>query len=276
MEHADTPLPAALTAPDAPVRLAVDGGIAVVTLNRPDAHNVLDVGMSRAVIAAVEATAAAVRSGSVRAVLIRGTGRSFCAGGDIQGFAGSADARAALLHEMIPPLSAAVHALATLPVPVVAALNGAVGGGGLGLAFCADITIAAESMALRGGYTAIGLTPDVGASWFVTRAIGAARAKRVFFANEKITAAQCLAWGLVSEVVPDARLDTRALALVRSLAAGATHALACTKQLVDGAGQRTLAEHLALEARSMVAAGRHAESAEGVAAFLEKRAPRFG
>lgn len=257
------------------VRLDIDAALAVVTMNRPAAHNVLNVDTSLALRAAIAEIVPRVAAGTVRAVLLRGTGRSFCAGGAIGGFAGSADERAAVLGDMIPPLNEALHTLATLPVPVLSALNGAVGGGGIGLAFCADIAIAAESMVLRGGYTGIGLTPDVGSSWFVARAVGPQRAKRIFFCNEKITAAQCLAWGLVSEIVPDAELDAHALALAHTLSAGATRAIGRTKSLVDGAAQRTLAEQMALEARCMVESGRDAESAEGVAAFMAKQTPRF-
>jgi 2-(1,2-epoxy-1,2-dihydrophenyl)acetyl-CoA isomerase len=271
-------LPAWLTAADARVRLEFvgdDGALAIVTLNRPDAHNVLDPETARVLRAAIAEVAPRVAEEQVRAVLLRGTGRSFCAGGDITCFTGSADERAAVLGSMIPPLNGALHTLATLSVPVVSALNGAVGGGGIGLAFCADIVIAAESMVLRGGYTGIGLTPDVGSSWFLARAIGAARAKRVFFCNEKISAAQCLAWGLVSELVPDAELDARALALAQGLARSATRAIGRTKALVDGAADRSLSEQMALEAGFMVDAGRDSESAEGVAAFLARRPPRF-
>lgn len=267
--------PAALGATDARVRVQEDGALALITLNRPHAHNVLDTETSRAFVGAVDLVAARVQAGQVRAVLLRGKGRSFCAGGDITGFQGSAEARADLLERMIPPLNAAVQTLAALPVPVVAALNGAVGGGGIGLAFCADITIAANSMVLRGGYTGIGLTPDVGASFFLTRAVGVARAKFIFFTNQKISAAQCLAWGLVSELWPEAELDARALALAHSLATGATRALARTKTLLDGASAGNLAEQMALEAQCMVASGKDAESSEGVTAFLERREPRF-
>lgn len=257
------------------VRLDFDAALAVVTMNQPEAHNVLDVETSLALRGAIAEIAPRVAAGTVRAVLLRGTGRSFCAGGAIGGFGGSADERAAVLADMIPPLNEALHTLATLPVPVLSALNGAVGGGGIGLAFCADIVIAAESMVLRGGYTGIGLTPDVGSSWFVTRAVGPQLAKRIFFCNEKIAAGQCLAWGLISEIVPDAELDARALAMARALAAGATRAIGRTKSLLDGAAQRTLAEQMALEARFMVESGRDEESAEGVSAFMGKRAPRF-
>ncbi|EHR71263.1 enoyl-CoA hydratase/carnithine racemase [Burkholderiales bacterium JOSHI_001] len=271
-------LPALLTAADARVRLEFvgdDGALAIVTLNRPDAHNVLDPDTAHVLRTAIAEVAPRVAEEQVRAVLLRGTGRSFCAGGDIACFTGTADERANVLGSMIPPLNSALHTLATLTVPVVSALNGAVGGGGIGLAFCADIVIAAESMVLRGGYTGIGLTPDVGSSWFLARAIGGARAKRVFFCNEKISAAQCLAWGLVSELVPDAELDARALALAQSLASSATRAIGRTKALVDGAADRSLSEQMALEAGFMVDSGRDSESAEGVAAFLARRAPRF-
>jgi 2-(1,2-epoxy-1,2-dihydrophenyl)acetyl-CoA isomerase len=268
-------LPASVSAPDAAVRLQLEEALALITLNRPEAHNVLDAATASALLAAVAELAQRVKAGQVRAVLLQGTGRSFCAGGDISGFTGNADERAAVLGSMIPPLNDALHTLATLPVPVVVALNGAVGGGGMGLAFCGDITLAAQGMVLRGGYTGIGLTPDVGSSWFLTRAVGPVQAKRILFCNEKISAAQCLAMGLVSEVLPEAELPARALALAQQLAAAATRAIGRTKHLVDGAADRSLAEQMALEARYMVASGHDSESAEGVAAFLERRAPRY-
>jgi 2-(1,2-epoxy-1,2-dihydrophenyl)acetyl-CoA isomerase len=261
--------------PAAPVRLEIDGRVALLTMNRPEAHNVLGVETSRVLIAAIEHLVPRVEQGELRAVLLRGRGHSFCAGGDIAGFVGSAEQRAEVLQTMIPPLNAALQQLAALPVPVLSALNGAVGGGGIGLALCADIVIAADTLVLRGGYTGIGLTPDVGASWFVERAIGPARARRLFFCNEKLDATQCLAWGLVSELVPADELEARALALAQGLAAGATRAIGRTKALLDGAARHALAEQMALEAQAMVASGRDPESAEGVAAFLARRAPQF-
>lgn len=270
------PIPAALAAADARVRLDIDSALARVTLNRPESLNALDVATSQVLIAVVEDLVPRVRDGSVRAVLLRAEGRSFCAGGDITGFTGTPGQRAEVLRQMIPPLNAALHTLAGLPVPVVSAVNGAVGGGGIGLALCADIVVAAQSMVLRGGYTGIGLSPDVGSSWFVTRLVGPARAKRIFFCNEKVDAATCLQWGLVSEVVPDAELQARAHALAQGLVAGAVRATGRTKALLDGALDRSLAEQMALEAEGMVASGLDAESGEGVAAFLERRAPDFG
>jgi 2-(1,2-epoxy-1,2-dihydrophenyl)acetyl-CoA isomerase len=172
-------------------------------------------------------------------------------------------------------LGESVRALAALPVPVVSAVQGAVAGGGIGLALCADVVLAAESMRLRGGYTAIGLTPDLGASWFLTRRAGEARAKEIFFQNRAFTAKECLALGIVDAVHPDALLGAEAQALARRLADGATAALGRAKLLVDGAAGRTLEQHLALEQGSMVASARTDDSREGLAAFLEKRNPKF-
>ncbi len=259
-----------------PVLLEHDGALAIITMNQPDRHNVLDLPASSALIAAVASVAQGVAAGEVRCVLLRGTGRSFCAGGDIQDFAHAADGLAGLLDRFIPPLHDAIHTLATLPVPVISALNGPIGGGGIGLALCADIVLAAETMVLRGGYCAIGLSPDVGSSWFLARLLGPQRAKRILFCNDKASARQCEAWGLVSEVLPDAaQLNARALALAHRLAASATRAIGRTKALVDGAADRTLQQQLAQEHQGMVACGRDAESAEGVSAFIGKRTPRF-
>jgi len=247
-------------------------GIAVLTLNRPERANVLDLELSAALIAAVEAVA---EDATVRALLLRAEGRHFCAGGDISDFVRSRDDMGTLLDTHIPPLHRAIERLAGLPIPVVSALNGPIGGGGIGLALCADIVLAAESMKLRGGYSAIGLTPDVGASWFLTRRVGVARAKEIFFTNAPLSAQRCLDWGIVSAVWPDAELGARADALVASLARGATGALGRTKRLVDAAPLHSLAEHLDHEHRAMVASGHTPDAVEGVTAFAEKRAPVF-
>lgn len=248
-------------------------GTAVLTLNRPERANVLDLELSAALIAAIDAVA---DDPAVRAVLLQAKGRQFCGGGDIGDFVRSRDDIGALLDAHIPPLHRAIERLATLPVPVVSALNGPIGGGGIGLALAADIVIAAESMKLRGGYSAIGLTPDAGSSWFLTRRVGAARAKEIFLTNAPLSAQRCLDWGIVSEVWPDAELGERAAALVASLARGATGALGRAKQLVDSAPLHGLAEHLHHEHQAMVASGRTADAVEGVTAFSEKRASVFG
>jgi 2-(1,2-epoxy-1,2-dihydrophenyl)acetyl-CoA isomerase len=212
----------------------------------------------------------------VRAVVLAAAGKAFCVGGDIAAMMEAGAELPAWIGAMAGALGEAVRGLATLPVPVVSAVQGGVAGGGIGLALCADLVLAGESMRLRGGYTAIGLTPDLGASWFLTRRAGAARAKEIFFQNRALTARECLALGIVDAVHPDALLGAEAEALARRLADGATAALGRAKGLVDGAGARTLEEQLALERDGMVASAGTGDAREGIAAFLEKRSPRFG
>ncbi|AEI81949.1 enoyl-CoA hydratase FadB (plasmid) [Cupriavidus necator N-1] len=255
-----------------PALLEKHGDVATIVLNRPEHANAIDPDSTRALIQCIDAVAA---EPSARVVVLRATGRMFCAGGSIDFFAKGGADFPAVLDELLGPLHAALHKLATLPVPVISAVNGPVVGGGIGLALCADIALAAESMKLRGGYSAIGLTPDACSSWFLTRRVGPMRAKQIFFTNDSLSAQQCLAMGIVSEVVPDAELAARTTALAEALARGATGALGRIKQLVDGAHERSLEAQLDLEHRLMVESAASAEAREGIAAFLSKRVPRF-
>lgn len=257
-----------------PILLDIQDTVAHITLNRPAQANVLDNATSDAFIEAAHQVAQAQQVGAVRAVLLTAKGPHFCAGGDIRGFAAAQDI-AALLDQRIPALHAAIHTLSNLPVPVVSAVNGSLGGGGIGIALCADIVLASESMKLRGGYSAIGLSPDVGVSWALTRLVGPMRAKHILFTNRPLNAAQCLEVGLVAEVHADDELLPAAQRLVRSLAQGASGSLSRIKALVDHAASHTLQQQLAMEHLGMMANGASADAREGVRAFLEKRAPRF-
>lgn len=255
------------------VLLESDGGVARITLNRPEMGNAIDGDMALALVEAVEATAA---DAGVRAVLLTGSGSTFCAGGDISAFRANLGELPRFIEPLLRRLHRAAHQLATLTVPVVSAVNGPVGGGGIGLALCADLVLAAESAKLRGGYSGIGLTPDLGTSWSLARRAGAARAKEILFLNRPLPARECLAWGIFDAVHPDDRLAAEAREVAARLAAGAAGALARIKQLVDGARGRSLEAHLALEAEAIVAAAGTADAREGITAFMEKRAPRFG
>lgn len=257
------------------ILLDVSDQVAIITLNRPECGNLLDISASAELVAVVRQLPALVREGAARAVLLRALGPHFCVGGNIQGFSAAGNDLPGMLEREIPPLHAALHTLATLPVPVVSAINGSVGGGGIGLALCADLVLGAHSMKLRGGYSAIGLTPDVGSAWFLSRLVGPMKTKQILFSNRPLDAQACLMAGLVVELHEDGLLDAAARALVAELARGATGAFAGIKALVDGATQRSLAEHLDAEWRGMVAAGGTTDAAEGVRAFLEKRAPLF-
>lgn len=255
-----------------PVTCEVKEGVARIVLDRPDQGNALDFPMKDALAAAVQRVRG---DGSVRAVLLAATGKAFCVGGDIPAMREAGAKLPAWIGEMAQGLGESVRALSSLPVPVVSAVQGAVAGGGIGLALCADVVLAAESVRLRGGYTAIGLTPDLGASWFLARRAGVARAKEVFFQNRALTAKECLALGIVDAVHPDALLGAEADALARRLAGGATAALGRAKALVDGALDRSLEEQLALERQGMMASAATDDAREGLAAFLEKRSPAF-
>jgi len=254
------------------VLLEREDALACITLNRPECANVLDVAAGECLASRIEEVA---RDPSVRALLLRARGPQFCGGGDIAGMTASGEGLAQLLARHLPALHRAVLQLARLPVPVVSAVQGPLGGGGIGLALCADVVLAAESVKMRGGYTAIGLSPDVGTSWLLARRVGAARAKEILFTNRTFSAVECLQMGLFSQLWPDGELADRAQDLARLLARSATGALIRTKALVDGAASRTLAEQLALEQRWMVECAGGPDAIEGVQAFMQRRPPTF-
>ena len=254
------------------VLTVIRDGVAKITLNRPEIGNAIDDGLGRALGESVERIAA---DPGVRAVLLTGAGRMFCAGGDIAGMRAGVDVLAANMEQNLQPLHDTMLRLARLPVPVISALNGPLGGGGIALALCADIVLAAASMKLRGGYSAIGLSPDLGASWFLTQRVGPVRAREILFLNRSLDAAECLALGIVSAVHADDRLADEAEALAVRLAGAATQSLAKIKRLTEVAQSQSLEAHLAMERDGMIASARTADAREGITAFIEKRAPSF-
>ncbi|HJV88443.1 MAG TPA: enoyl-CoA hydratase-related protein [Noviherbaspirillum sp.] len=254
------------------VLLQLEDAVGTIILNRPEHGNAIDAALADGLMRAIDRLASEPR---VRAVLITGAGTKFCLGGDIDGMKAAGEALAQNMERDLPPLHDAMLKLASLPVPIISAVNGSVGGGGLSIALCADLVLAAESMKLRGGYSAIGLTPDLGASWFLVQRAGATCARQILFLNRVLTAGECLSCGLVDAVYPDERLPVEARTLASQLAAGATLSLGRIKRLIAGASSRSLAEHLDIEREYMIASGRSHDGMEGVAAFLEKRPPNF-
>lgn len=255
-----------------PLILEQEQSLAIITLNNPARANVLDVPMALAFLAAVEAVAA---NSSMRALLITANGKHFCAGGDVHSMEDGKRALPAILEELLLPIHKAIKIIGELSIPVVSALNGPVGGGGIGLALCADLVLAAESIKLRGGYSAIGLTPDVGGSWFITQRAGSARARQIFLTNRAISAEECLDWGLVDALHPDHALADSARQLAHQLANGPSLAQARIKTLTREAPHNTLEQHLDMEASFMLASGETADGHEGIRAFIEKRAAKF-
>ncbi len=252
------------------IRYALADGVATITLDRPEVLNSLNARMRRELTAAL-----AQASQEARAILLTGAGRAFCAGqdlGDARDVA-SVDLESLILEEYAP----LVRAIAEAPVPVVAAVNGVAAGAGANLALAADLVLAGHSAQFLQAFARIGLIPDAGGSYLLPRLIGRARAMGLCLLAEPLDAGKAADWGLIWAAVPDAELDAAALAIARRLAAGPTVAFRLLKTAMRGAGpaETTLADQLALEARLQGEAGRSRDFQEGVAAFLEKRPPRF-
>jgi 2-(1,2-epoxy-1,2-dihydrophenyl)acetyl-CoA isomerase len=249
----------------------VEEGVGRIVLKRPGHANALGAANGRALVRAIDE----VLERRPHAILLTGEGRVFCAGGDIDEFVAAGEALPELVNEMLDGLHPALLRLSNNPAPLVVAVNGAVGGAGVGLALCGDFVLAAESMKLRTGYAAIGLSPDAGASYFLARRVGPVRAQRLLMLSDAVDSQRCLAWGAVDALHPDAELAAAAEALVMRLAHGASGSFAAIKQLCAGAPGRPFDEHLALEQKLLHERAGSADAREGVAAFVAKRAPRF-
>ena len=249
----------------------VADGIGRIILKRPEHANALAHAASRALVRAIHE----VLDGQPRVVVLTAEGRIFCAGGDINEFVAAGPTLGALVDDVLTPLHPALHRLATAPVPIVTVVNGPVAGAGIGLALCGDFVLGAESMKLRTGYAAIGLSPDAGASYFLARRAGALRAQQWLMLSEAIDAQHCLQYGVIDALYPDAELAAAAEALVLRLARSASASLAGIKTLCSGLPTRDLQAHLALEKLLLVDRAGSADGREGVRAFLEKRQPAF-
>jgi len=245
-----------------------DGGVLTITLNRPDVLNAFDAAMHRALQAAFKEA----RDDEVRAVVVTGAGRGFCVGQDLTEFREPTGDIGERLRGSYHPT---ILALRNLDKPVIAAVNGAAAGAGLSLALACDLRIAADSATFIPAFINIGLVPDSGGSFFATRLLGYARALEWLATGRKLSAAEAHAWGLVSEVVEADGLAARAAAFAAELAALPTRGIALTKRLLDHAQTATLEEQLEREAQLQAVATRTEDFREGVAAFLEKRPPRF-
>ena len=245
-----------------------NGAILTITLNRPDALNALTEEVHRLLGAALDEALA----DEVRAVVITGAGRAFCAGQDLSEFDTLDQDVGEHLRRTYHPNVLAIRALEK---PVIAALNGAAAGAGLSLACACDYRIAADSAALIPGFVGIGLVPDAGSTYALARLLGPSRAFTWMTTNRRLTAAEAHTWGLVDEVVEAGSVATRAAELASAYAAAPTRAVGLTKRLFDEAGSATLDEQLELEAKLQSIAAASDDFREGVSAFLEKRPPRF-
>jgi len=254
------------------VRLAIEAGVATITLDRADKGNALDLDMAKGLLEAGDATLA---SPDVHAVVLDAAGSSFCVGGDLREFA-TQDFDADYIASLAGTLHEFLTALRESDLLVVTAVQGIAAGGGMGLALFGDIVLMGSSARMRVAYTAAGLSPDCGVSFQLARTLGPARAAELTLTNRIIDADEALAYGLVSRVVADDELSAEAQEIAALLAAGPQAALAASVRLLRDAHQHTWSQHLDAEASSIVEMTRLADGREGVSAFLERRPPVFG
>ena len=247
-------------------------GIARLTLNRPDKLNAFTTAMH----AEVRDALARARADGSRVLVITGAGRGFCAGQDLADRAVAPGERPVDLGESIEKNYAPlILALRGLPLPVIAAVNGVAAGAGANIALCCDLVIAARSASFIQSFSKIGLVPDSGGTWTLPRLIGNARALGLAMLGDKLSAGEAADWGLISRAVDDAEFPSAVDALPARLAAAPTLALARTKEAIYGGWERTLAAQLEVERDAQRELGGSADYAEGVAAFVAKRPPRF-
>jgi 2-(1,2-epoxy-1,2-dihydrophenyl)acetyl-CoA isomerase len=257
------------------IRLERAGGVATLTLNRPDKLNSFTVEMHGELRDALKAIAG---DGVTRCLLLTGAGRGFCAGQDLSDRVMNADAggRAPDLGESLEhrynPL---VRTLRGLEMPVVCAVNGVAAGAGANLALACDIVLAAKSASFIQAFCKIGLVPDSGGTWTLPRLVGTARATALAMLGDKVSAEQAAQWGMIWRAVDDDKLMEEATGLAAQLAGQATRGLALIKRALNASPANSLDQQLDLERDLQTLAGRSRDYQEGVAAFLEKRAPKF-
>jgi 2-(1,2-epoxy-1,2-dihydrophenyl)acetyl-CoA isomerase len=247
------------------------GAVALVTLNRPENGNTLNLQMAMDLLAAAMTCA---RNPAVRAVVLSGSGAHFSFGGDLRGMAGRERSGADYVRELTTYLHAAISQFVRMDAPVIAAVNGTAAGAGVGLVAMADLVLCARSARFNLAYTNVGLTPDAGTSFLLPRIVGARRAMELLLLNRVLSAAEALSWGLVNEVVADAQLPARALELAGQLARGAAGAFGGTKRLI-AQSLGAFESQMVLESETIAEHAMSAEGVEGISAFLHKRKPQF-
>ena len=246
------------------------GGVATLTLNRPDAFNALNRALGRDLF---DAVLEVDEDPAVRCVVVTGAGKAFCAGGDVKDFADNLPRIGVVIKELTTYLHGAVSRLARTEKPVVMAINGMAAGAGFSLALAGDLVIAAESARFLMAYTKIGATPDGSSSYFLPRLIGLRRALELYLTNRMLTAREALDWGLITRVVPDAEFRPHVDALARELAQGPTKAFGGAKRLFHQSTWESLETQMELETQAIAASGHTADFAAGVTAFAQKKAP---
>jgi 2-(1,2-epoxy-1,2-dihydrophenyl)acetyl-CoA isomerase len=256
----------------AKVLLEVRNGAATVTLNSARNGNAIDLDLAKDLANVLQRCE---QDSDVRAILICGEGRMFCAGGDLAAIQDQNTEAPAYVRSLLEHLHDAILSIARIPVPVVVAVQGAAAGAGLALVCACDLAIATQSCRFLMAYARVGLTPDGSSSWFLPRLIGERRALELALLNRELTAEEALRWGLVNDVVPDDRLQDESARLMEQLATGATAAFGDAKRLLRTSLQNDLPSQLTHEMETLCRALERREADIGMSAFRAKTAPKF-
>jgi len=254
------------------VDLSIRDSVGYLILNRPESANSITLELARDLMyAALECD----ENPAIRAVVLAGNGRMFCGGGDLKTFASKGDSLPHYLKDVTTYLHAAVSRLTRMDAPVIAAVHGSAAGAGMSLTCAADFVLAAEGAKFTMAYTRAGLTPDGSSTYFLSRIVGLRRALELTLTNRVLSASEAVTLGIATRVVPEARLLDEAQALATALAAGATKALGASKRLLHAGWTGTLESQMELETRVIADIARGADAREGIAAFVQKRPPKF-
>ena len=251
-----------------------ESAVAVITLNRPAALNALTTEMAWEFKSAI----GEARERGARAIVLTGAGRAFCAGGDLKDMRKVAEREGrveAFFDEPLGLLNECILLLQQVPLPVIAAVNGSASGGGCNLALACDIVIAAESAKFNQAFVKVGLSPDCGGTYVLPRLVGLRRATELLMTGDVVGAREAVEIGMINRVVADEELMNETLALAVQLAQSPTAAIAKTKRLLAESATNSLDAQLEAERRAQIESGQTKDFLEGVAAFIEKRPPRF-
>ena len=256
------------------VLYSLDGSVATIRMNRPDALNALSLQLGKDLASAVRHAI----EDDARAVLLTGTGRAFCSGGDLREMRSMGEQHGsieAFLDEPLKALHEVIRLIRLAPIPFIAAVNGVCAGAGTNFALACDLVIAADDASFNEAFVRIGLSPDCGGSFFLPRAVGEKLAAEMLMTGSTVTAQRAAEIGMVNRVVPASELMAEAEKLASQLASGPTAAIGRVKKMLNATFSNTLEEQLSLEADLQVESGKSQDFAEGVAAFFEKRPAKF-
>ena len=246
--------------------------VAYITLNRPEAHNSIDLNTAKEFY---DATHCCTKDPGVRAVIVTGSGKVFSVGGDLKAFASEKDNLSRYLEELLNYFHAAISCLVCMNPPVIMAVNGIAAGAGMSLACVGDIVLAAESAQFIMAYSKAGLSPDGASTYFLPRVIGFKRALELVLTNRMLSAQEALDWGIVTRVIQNAHLPTEAESIAAQLASGATKALGAAKRLLHSGWKEALETQMQYETETIIDIAHTTDGQEGIMAFVQKRAPNF-